>query len=81
MQVVSINELNDKKRKKNLLEVVDYLRNQIEEGKIEEFVVASMNTEGEVSIHANIKDLVGGIGLFEIGKNILIQQQNLINYE
>lgn len=81
MQVIDINNKTAKKRKTDLLEVLDDLRAKIEAGEIEEFVVASMDAQGECSIHTNIKDIVGGIGLFEIGKNILIQQQNSINYE
>lgn len=76
MEVVSIKDLSKKKQKTGLLEVLDDLRKRIEEGDLEEFVVASMDDEGEVEIHVCVKDLVGGVGLFEIGKNILIQQQS-----
>lgn len=76
MEVVSIKDLSKKKQKTGLLEVLEDLRKRIEEGDLEEFVVASMNGEGDVEIHVCVKDLVGGIGLYEVGKNILIQQSN-----
>lgn len=75
MKIVSINERSEQKQKSDLLEVLDDLRTQIESGNIEEFVVSSMTKDGGVEIHASVKDLVGGVGLFEIGKNILISQQ------
>jgi len=77
MKIVSINERSEQKQKSDLLEVLDDLRKQIENGHIEEFVVSSMTKDGEVEIHASVKDLIGGVGLFEIGKNILISQQTL----
>jgi hypothetical protein len=43
--------------------------------------MSSIDKEGEVLIHASVKDLIGGVGLFEVGKNILIQQQTMIDYE
>ena len=42
-----------------------------------EFVIASMDPmDGEVVITACCQDFVGAVGLFEIGKNILIQSNN-----
>jgi len=76
MEVVSIKDLSKKKQKTGLLEVLDDLRKRIEEGDLEEFVVSSMDKDGNVEIHVCVKDLVGGVGLYEIGKNILIQQQS-----
>ena len=77
MEVISINDRSKKKLKNDLLEVLDHLRTQVENGLIEEFVVSSMTADGDVEIHASIKDLIGGVGLFEIGKNILISQHTL----
>ncbi len=77
MEVVNIRDLSKKKQKTGLLEVLDDLRKRIEEGTLEEFVVASMDNEGDVEIHVCVKDLVGGVGLYEMGKHILMQQQSL----
>jgi hypothetical protein len=73
MQVVSIADRGIAKRKAELLEIIDELRSRVESGEIEEFVASSMDTEGDVQIHACVKDLAGGVGMFEIGKHILIQ--------
>lgn len=79
MQVININDIEKKKRREDLLEIIDDLRKQIENGDVEEFVVASMDNEGEVQIHTVIKDLAGGIGMFEIGKSILLDQQKMMS--
>jgi hypothetical protein len=81
MEVINITDKSEQRRKANMLEVIDEVRKRIEEGNMEEFVMASIDKEGEVNIHASAKDLIGGVGLFEIGKNILIQQQTMIDYE
>jgi hypothetical protein len=81
MEVISISDKSEQRRKANMLEVIDEVRKRIEEGNMEEFVMASIDKHGEVNIHASAKDLIGGVGLFEIGKNILIQQQTMIDYE
>lgn len=75
MQVVSINDQASSKRKAELLEILDELRIRVESGNIQEFVAASIDSDGEVQIHACIKDVAGGVGMFEIGKHILITQE------
>ena len=62
-------------RKEALLEVLEEIKRQIEEGTIEEFVGCSMSSEGEAQIHASCFDVAGGVGLFEIGKHLLIQHE------
>jgi HAMP domain-containing protein len=74
MEVINIGDLNAKKRRENLLEVLDDFKRKVEAGDIEEFVTASIDTEGTVQIHACVLDAIGGVGLLEIGKNILISQ-------
>jgi hypothetical protein len=74
MQVVSITDKNKEKKKADLLEILDHLRSEIESGKVVEFVAASVDTEGDVQIHAASADFLGAVGLFEIGKQILISQ-------
>ncbi len=79
MQVININDKTEKKRREDLLEVLDDFRKKVENGEIDEFVLASIDKEGEIMLHTVIKDAVGGIGLFEVGKSILIQQQQMID--
>jgi hypothetical protein len=73
MSVININEKIVAKKKQDLLEVLDELRSRIECGEIEEFVAASGDQDGNVQIHVCTKDMLGSVGLFEIGKNILIR--------
>jgi hypothetical protein len=75
MQVVSISDKNNAKKKADLLEILDHLREEIESGKVVEFVAASVGEDGDVQIHAASADFLGAVGLFEIGKHILISQE------
>lgn len=75
MKVININDKTDSKKKDNLLEILEHLRAEIESGAIEEFVAVSIDKDGECQIHAAAKDFIGAVGLFEIGKHILISQE------
>jgi len=79
MEIVSINSAADKlkKQRADLLEVLDTMRSMVESGELDEFVAASVDEKGDVQLHAACKDLLGGIGLFEIGKKMLIEQQQI----
>jgi len=74
MKVVSISDKSKEKKKADLLEILDHLRAQVEDGTITEFVAASIDEDGDVQIHAACADFPGAVGLFEIGKHILITQ-------
>ena len=75
MNIVSINERQAQKHKDELLEVIDFLKKAIENDEIKEFVAASVDTDGEVQIHAVVLDIPGAVGLFEIGKHLLITSE------
>jgi hypothetical protein len=68
----------DQERKESMLEVLSVIKQQIEDGEIKEFVACSMNEEGEAQVHASCLDLVGGVGLFEVGKHLLIESDRLL---
>jgi hypothetical protein len=55
-----------------MLDVIDFIKKQIEIDNIKEFVACSIDSDGEVQIHVAAMDLPGSVGLFEIGKHILI---------
>ena len=87
MKIVSINdapkksEENDvidfqEKRKIACLEILDHMRTLVEEGEIQEFTATSLDSNGEAQIHCYVGDVAVGVGLFEIGKNILMNQYN-----
>jgi hypothetical protein len=77
IKVVSINSVEQQqaRTKADLLEVLDEMREQIESGDIVEFVAVSMCEDGEPQIHAKVIDLPTAVGLFEIGKHMIIQQE------
>jgi hypothetical protein len=75
MQVISINEKQEDKRKEDMLEVLNELRAQIEAGEITEFVACSLDSDGLGQIHVSTLDVPGAVGLFEIGKHLLISQE------
>ena len=62
-------------RKEELLEILDFIRKEVDEGKIKELVACSLDDDGLTQIHVSTLDLPGGIGLFEMGKQILYQSQ------
>lgn len=65
-------EQADAKRKQDLLDVIDQMRLMVQSGEITEFVAASIDGDGITQIHVCALDLPGSIGLFEIGKHLLI---------
>jgi len=80
MKVVSINtkgkeQLIEEEQKKAMLQVLDFMKAEIEKGEIKEFVATSIDGDGLAQIHVCAMDLPGSIGLFEIGKHILIAQE------
>ena len=58
MEVVSINVKQDDRRKEDMLEVLDVLRDKVESGEIKEFVAASIDPDGVASGFAYILNQV-----------------------
>lgn len=76
MEIITLNPKDSKKKQKaELLEMLDTVRALADNGELEEFVMSWCGPEGEVKITVHIKDMIGGIGLFEVGKHILITQE------
>jgi hypothetical protein len=77
MNVISIDPVEKEKRKHKaeLLEVLNEMRDQIEQGNIVEFVAVSMCEDNEPQIHSLVRDLPTAVGLFELGKHMIIQQE------
>ena len=73
--ISSKKKLEQEERKKQLLDVVDSIREQIENGEIKELVACSLDKDGVAQIHVYVLDYAGGVGLFEIGKHSLIQNK------
>ena len=75
MEVVSIGDKKEKKRKDDMLEVLDEMRRQVEAGEIVEFVATSLDQDGAAQIHICAMDMPGSVGLYEIGKHMIIAQE------
>ena len=80
MEIVSISERRkeksqDEEQKKAMLEVLDFMRKGIEAGEIRESVACSMDDDGQPQIHVAAQDIAGSIGMYEIGKQMLIQSE------
>ena len=60
------------KRKQDMIDVLDKMRLMVQSGEITEFVASSIDEDGIAQIHVCALDLPGSIGLFEIGKHLLI---------
>ena len=69
------NEAERERAKADLLEVLDEMREQIESGDIVQFVATSLLDDGETQIHSMVSDLPTAVGLYEIGKHMIIQQE------
>lgn len=65
-------ESRDEERKESLLEALAEMKERVEAGELREFVACSLDGSGQAVLHCNTLDLPGGVGLFEIGKNMLI---------
>lgn len=57
-----------------IVEVIEEMLERARNGDMREFVAVSLDGEGEAVIHASCNDIAGGVGLYEIGKHILISQ-------
>lgn len=65
-------EQAEAKRKQDMIDVLDQMRMMVQSGEITEFVACSMDDDGIAQIHVCALDLPGSVGLFEIGKHLLI---------
>jgi CCR4-NOT transcriptional regulation complex NOT5 subunit len=61
-------------RKEEMFDVLEEIKKQIEEEEITEFIACS-NGENGVQIHASLEDSLGGVGLLEVGKHLLVDLQ------
>ncbi len=80
MNVVAIDPKakKDEERKAAMLEVLEEMKKQIEAGEIKEFVACSMSEDGDAQIHVSCYDLIGGVGLYEVGKHLLIESDRML---
>ena len=77
MDVININDRLEEKKKDNeqrkaMMEVIEEMRKQIENGDIKEFVATSLCKDGNSQIHIACWDVVSGIGMYELGKHMFM---------
>lgn len=77
IKVVTLDTSKKKKlQQQEMLDIIDAFRDRIVSNDIEEFVISSVNADGDVQIYVYVKDLFGGIGLFELGKQTFINESS-----
>jgi hypothetical protein len=75
-KIVSMSDVGKKAKEEEIattIKYIDVVRDKILKGQVKEYVIASVDENGEVELNCCIKDRLGGIGLFEMGKSILMQ--------
>jgi hypothetical protein len=73
-KIVKIGDFDDAERRKqeDRVFVLEQMIEKIQSGDITEFVIAATNPKGDVEISMFTEDVLGAIGMFEIGKHILM---------
>ena len=67
-KLVAINAKKDAERKQDLKEIVQRILEGIESGEVQELICVTLDGEGEATLGAYVQDVVGGMGMFEMGK-------------
>ena len=77
MKIVNIDPVNEQKKKhrNEVCDLFEQMKTMALNGEIDEFVAVSIGDDGDIKLHAVCKDFLGGVGLFEIGKKIFIEQK------
>mgnify|MGYP001556051832 CR=1 FL=1 len=80
MKVVSINDRDQKQeeqfweeRKASLLEVLDEMRERVENKELTALVACSLTEDGYPTLHVSGCDYTTGVGLYEIGKQLFVR--------
>lgn len=81
-KVVKIGDFDDAERRKqeDRAFVLEQMIEKIQAGDITEFVIAATNPRGDVEISMYTEDMLGAIGMFEIGKHILMSGELSRNF-
>jgi hypothetical protein len=76
-KVVKIGDFDDAERRKqeDRIFVLEQMIEKIQAGDITEFVISATNQDGDIEISMYCDDMLGAIGMFEIGKHILMTGQ------
>jgi hypothetical protein len=63
------------KRKEQLLEVVESMKQMVQEGLVTELVAVSLDESGDLRLHISCTSFVEAIGMFELGKISLLDDE------
>jgi hypothetical protein len=78
MKVVELDSSkNEKKTKQHMLDILEEVRKNIEDGTIKEYLVASMDSDAEITLYGHTNDFVGTIGMLETAKHNMLMEKML----
>ena len=60
-------------RKTQFLEILDTIREQVENDELDSLAVLSTTVDNEVQVNAMVPDVVLGLGMFELAKQIFLE--------
>lgn len=78
MNIVNFNTKKDRRQEEQreyLLATIETIREQVEAGEIQDLVALSIDSEGDLKLYASCQDFVSAVGMFELGKLALIDQE------
>ena len=76
MKVVELDSSkNEKKTKQHMLDILEEVRKNIEDGTIKEYLVASMDSDAEITLYGHTNDFVGTIGMLETAKHNMLMEK------
>jgi hypothetical protein len=73
-KVVKIGDFDDAERRKqeDRVFVLEQLIEKVQAGEITEFVISGVGPKGDIEISMYVDDVLGAVGMFEIGKQIIM---------
>jgi hypothetical protein len=77
MKIVPLETKESKIKKENrddFLDIIDTFRQKFVDGEVNEFVISCLDDDGEIEVYVASHDLVGAVGMFELGKEALMSQ-------
>ena len=76
-KVVKISDADETERRKieDRVFILEQLVEKVQAGEVVEFVIASTTPQGDVEVAMYSQDFVGAVGMFEIGKQIIMSAE------
>lgn len=77
MDVVAFNAKKKAHEKDELIDLLDSVREAVDNDEVGEIVCLTIDHDGQVKLHGVVKDHLGGIGALEVAKSIMISESVL----